>query len=345
MRPFPGRPSGALLIFLVALLLGIFTSTVKSEFLSVIYSNPNAYQYTGVTWPSSGEVFASGYHISGGSVLRSTDYGRTWTTSSSFEFGLYGIASLSLSNNGVVVLVIDESGQVLAYFGSSWTVVYSPLVPLVGVSIARNGNSFISGASGFVAKSSNASSYSGWTDVSPVSDASVFLYDISSYDGIKVITVGSDGIIYYSSNGGTSWTLATSSTTKTIYCISHVSSDFAMIAGESGYIAKTSNAGQTWTTLSAFPTTYTAKFHSISVLSTSVAYVAVGLASGADGGRIYETLNGGSTWRLVQSTTTTPLSLSLYSMTYGVMGSTATKPIYAIVPGRIVLFLNLLFQY
>eukprot|EP00975_Prorocentrum_lima_P033874 7114407-Prorocentrum_lima.AAC.1 len=68
-----------------------------------------------------------------------------------------------------------------------------------------------------------------------------------------------------------------------------------MIAGETGYLAKTTDGGATWTTMSAFSSSYTSRFHAISMLDSSVAYVVASPSSGSSGGVVYETLDGGST--------------------------------------------------
>lgn len=100
-----------------------------------------------------------------------------------------------------------------------------------------------------------------------------------------------------------------------------------MAGGASSYVAKTSNGGATWSTLSVFSTSVTVRFHSISMLSDTEAYVA-----GADGS-IFMTTNFGSSWTRIASTGALLYSLSVYDSTTAIAGAASGSGVYVMVPG------------
>eukprot|EP01031_Cornospumella_fuschlensis_P037075 gene37075-45002_t len=193
---------------------------------------------------------------------------------------------------------------------------------LFSAAIGSNGFAFNVGAGNIIRRSSYTASFSSWTTLS-TDAAGALWFDVSTVDGENVIVVGADGTVYYSSSSGTTWIAAESGTTNDIYCVNHASSSstFAMAAGALGYLAKTENGGSTWTTMTAFSSNYTARFRSISLLSTSEAYVAAYSATGASVGVIYRTLNGGIAWELIATVSDQVFSLSMLSSMYGVSGA------------------------
>jgi photosystem II stability/assembly factor-like uncharacterized protein len=229
---------------------------------------------------------------------------------------------------------VDIDGGIFSYSGTAWSNLFYAPEALVGVSIGTNGNAFVAGSSSVILRASTADSFATWTTITPTSNSGNFLYDISTYDGTNVIAVGAEGTIYYSADSGDTWSLASSGGTKTIYCISHASANFAMIAGDTGYLAKTSDYGATWTTLTAFASTYTARYHAISVLTSQNAFVVASPSNSASGGLIYRTLDGGTTWQLQQTTTSALYSVSVYSLLHGVVGAAPGTAILTLVPGK-----------
>ncbi|RYG69784.1 hypothetical protein EON64_01855 [archaeon] len=205
---------------------------------------------------------------------------------------------------------------------------------LFSAAIGTNGLAFNVGAGNGVRRSSYTTSFTSWISLSTGADGA-FWYDVSTVDGVNLIIVGADGLIYYSSSSGTTWTSGDSGTTNDIYCVSHAPSSLtiAMTAGALGYLAKTENGGSTWTVMPAFPSDYTARFRSISLLTTSEAYVAAYNASEASSGVIYRTVDGGVTWGLIATVNDQIYSLGMYTSTYGVAGASAG--LFTLVPGWI----------
>jgi hypothetical protein len=84
-----------LCLFFVSLISLLFVVEVWPEFTRIfICALFNS--YVAVTWLDNGEVLSAGYQVSGGQVVRSTDYGITWSvigTSDFFSTGLFGIAA------------------------------------------------------------------------------------------------------------------------------------------------------------------------------------------------------------------------------------------------------------
>lgn len=200
------------------------TSSSTSSFLSVSYS-------------SEFNVVATAQPSTGSTILRSVDNGLTWVSStySGGTFGfIYDITSGTIGGT-TYFLGIDDGGIVYRSLdsGVTWTNVATVAMSGYGVSIGTNGNAYVAGSSWRVYMSTSASNYVTWTAKTPtgITPSSNF-YDISTYDGTKVIAVAYRGYIYYSSNAGTSWTKATvgiPAITVIVYCVDHGSADVAMV--------------------------------------------------------------------------------------------------------------------
>lgn len=279
-----------------------------------------------------------------GIIVRSTDYGSTWTqvgTSIAFQ-QLYGLASKAVAATSTTYYVAVDSARwiyIANGTGETWRKATRLTFPLYGTTIGSNGNAFVAGDGNVIRRSDYTTSYATWTSATTTAPTSTW-YDISSFDGVSVIVVGGLGSIYYSVNSGAAWSSTSTVTAADLFCVAHASATTAMVGGV-GYLARTTDSGNTWTDMTAlaFGTSYTARFHSISILSTSIAYVAAFPSDGATSiGVIYQTTDGGSTWLLVYSTNTPLYSLSMYSTDFGVAGSGAGSSLVAIVSGMCTCF-------
>ena len=108
----------------------------------------------------------------------------------------------------------------------------------------------------------------------------------------RVIAVGNAGVVYYTTTSTATtptFTLATSVTTSDLYCIASYGANYAMAAGTSGTVILTKNNGVTWSKIASssqttvIPSTVSFKFHSITMLSQAVVYLA------GSNGYIYKT--------------------------------------------------------
>jgi photosystem II stability/assembly factor-like uncharacterized protein len=331
-----------LLPFSILSILIVFLHTfllVKSEWAKVTVPSSN-YNFRAVTWPYAGTVLACGQGDSG-VILRSTNFGVTWTIAYTAIYPLFGLSSKTITPNSVTYYMVVDSQRSIYWSigtGESWSVVGErPDFSVYSTAIGSNGNAFVVGED-TVLQSAYDTLFSTWTTLSTGADFTVW-FDVSTPDGVNVIIVGTEGSIYYSSNSGSTWSAGSSETTDTIYCVSHAgsSTSFAMAAGEKGYIAKTANGGSTWSTMTVFSTDYIARFRSVSLLSESEAYVAAYPQDGiTSAGLIYRTLNGGSSWTIIASVNAQLYSLSMYSSSYGVAGSASGTGIFALVPGKLL---------
>lgn len=326
-------------LFALVIILALLVRST-GEWLKVGLSSPaSSFTFVAATWPSEGTVLAcgqSGYGI----ILRSTNNGLSWSqvysTASSSGAAVRGLTSRVVAANSVVyymavdgnrnTYVSNGTGQVWSRAGTRAD------SSLFSAAIGSNGFAFTVGASNGVRRSSYTTLFTTWSSLSTGADGA-FWFDVSTQDGVNLIVVGADGIVYYSSSSGSTWSIGDSGTTNDIYCVSHAasSSTFAMAAGALGYLAKSDNGGSTWTIMTAFSTEYTARFRSISLLSTNEAYVAAYNASGASAGVIYRTRDGGTNWELIATVDDQIFSLSMFSSLYGVAG--ASTGIFTLVPG------------
>lgn len=181
-------------VFLFILLF--FSTFTKGEWVQIsttqVYDN-----FLAVTWPYAGTVLAAGYQVSGGNILLSNDDGVSWKTinTTSFSFGsLYALISNTISST-TYYLAVDDSGYVYGSTGDGTTWTQKAQVPtqLFGAVIGSNGNAYVCGYNNKVYRSTTASSYSTWTSTSPTISGVNYLNDVSTFDGVNVIVVGSRG--------------------------------------------------------------------------------------------------------------------------------------------------------
>ena len=107
-----------------------------------------------------------------------------------------------------------------------------------------------------------------------------------------------------------------------------------MVAGDTGYVAYTGNGGSTWTAVNVFganSSTYSIKFHSISMVSTKIAFVAGFSGSSCT---IYKTIDGGISWFQVAAGFSSIYSLAMLNENLGVAGAIAGSGIYVSVAGN-----------
>lgn len=296
------------------------------------------YSFYAVAWSSDSSVVAVGTNNLNGIILYSAD-GITWSTGYSGTSQMYDVATVTISSV-VWYLACSEDGYIYSStnYGASWTQAkfLTASSSVYAITIGSNGQAYCVLGTFSVYTSSYSTSFATWTSVSPSISTSgtEIAVDVSTYDGVNVIAVGTDGNVYYTSTSGSSWSAGTSNagSSDIIYCVQHGSSTTAMAGGTSGYLAITTDGGATWTSVTPFSSSVTIAYHSISMMSATEAYVA------GSNGIIYYTTNAGSSW-LVEYTATgsTLYSLSVYSTLRGVAGSAAVAGVfgvYAIVPGK-----------
>lgn len=334
------------------------TSNVPSKSTMSFYST---------SWATKSYVVSVGNNGIGnkGIIVYSSNQGLTWksanvTTGVTFRT-LTDIASYSQNNYFLAVdyYSLTKTGTVYVSTngGSKWTVAATKynngkknLPRLNGIAIGSNGNSYAVGYSfggvTTIFKSSIGSSFSAWTNSTTLNDAQFTFFGVGTNDGQNVIAVGTYqnadtfvgyGVIYYSSNAGGLWSsaLTGSADVTIVYCVSVVSANVAMVAGDKGYVAYTGNGGKNWTAVNVFGTnssSYSIKFHSISMVSTTIAFVAGFTGSTCT---IYKTVDGGISWFQDATGFSSIYSLAMLNVNLGVAGAVAGSGLYVSVAGKI----------
>ncbi len=125
------------------------------------------------------------------------------------------------------------------------------------------------------------------TWVAPGNYMAATISDASFINANSGWVVGSGGIIYATTNGGTSWSAQSSGTTNALSAVHFVNATHGWAVGALGTIVATVNGGTTWTSQSS----------GLSVTLTGVHFVSntIGWAIGSSG-NILATTDGGSTW-------------------------------------------------
>lgn len=293
--------------------------------------------YVAGIWISSSTCILVGRNFQYGSIIKSTNSGSTWTVKATNLNQLYDIAFLY----NYVVVAADNGFYVSTDSGETWIPNLSFLPSFYDVTIGSNGNIFAGGAQTNypvtgVMYTTTISALFSWTQLTLPSSLNVPLNGVQSCDGNQIIAVGNSGTIIVSANSGSTWTQIFGVTSANLYSVSCASSSFFMIGGSSSALLVTNNGGNSWTSLTPFISTVTGissasnfLFHSISALSTSVAFAA------STNGVVLVSTNGGFQWQLDQSlgsgTASSPQSLyclSMSSSSKGVVGTSRGNPLY-----------------
>lgn len=141
-----------------------------------------------------------------------------------------------------------------------------------------------------VARSSTAQN---WTWQNPLPQGNN-LYSVCFPDTSTGYSVGADGMILKTTNGGLSWVFQTSGTTNTLLSVYFTDADTGYAAGTSSTLLKTTNGGMNWTPL----TIATSYLTSVFFTSADTGYVVGGSGSN---GVIQKTTNGGLNWTVQPS--------------------------------------------
>jgi len=139
-----------------------------------------------------------------------------------------------------------------------------------------------------------------WTKL--IYTPSQVLYSVYCFNQDTVITVGKNGYIIKSENGGNNWDSIASNTSNDLYKVFFVDKAIGYACGEKGTILKTTDAGQNWTNISI---STNLDFFSISFINKDTGWVAGGIgnlySTYGNKGILLKTINGGNNW-IVDST-------------------------------------------
>jgi len=112
------------------------------------------------------------------------------------------------------------------------------------------------------------------------------LMDVDAYSKDIVWTVGGNGLILYSENGGLTWTIQTIETKRTLNGVIFYTDKIGWVVGDNGTIARTTSGGVKWSILTSGTVE---NLNGISAYSQTLAWVV------GDAGTILKTTNG-VTW-------------------------------------------------
>ncbi len=220
------------------------------------------------------------YNVGYNYILRGIDF-----PSNQNNIGYTAGQSLTYNGNGIVLKTTDA--------GTTWNPVWT------GTQKGIEGSCFVDLNNGFIAgwpKTSDGWSGFGkttdggatWTSPSVGSDIYYFT-DVVFKDPNNGILVGSTntvGRVWVTSNGGSTWTIATGITNPPQHAC-HVSGNTHYLTDNGGNIKKSTNNGQSWTVVHTIPGVY--------MLGVDFFTDNIGMACG-DYGVISTTYDGGVTW-------------------------------------------------
>ena len=240
----------------------------------------------GTTWTSMSGNF-------GGNTMRSIGYGVGGTDSSNNQPIYYYLA------------VGDNGNSWRSSDGITWTAVTSPTTGQLN-GVVYGLNKFMTvGAGGFIAYTTDLSSSGTWTQATSGTSSSL---NALASNGAIVITVGNNGTILRSGDGG-SWVSATSNTTQNLYGISYSGSGVWNAVGAQGTLLSSTDNGVTWKAIASNTTndlrSAVAQTSRVTTNgSTTISYTVVAVG---DKGTVLRSTDGGYTWAAQTSGTTANL--------------------------------------
>jgi photosystem II stability/assembly factor-like uncharacterized protein len=220
---------------------GIWRSSNSGINWTQVYSGS---RINALSFPDNNTGYAVG---DSGKIIKTSDNGLNWTQLSySTTNNLYGVyffttnVGHAVGQNGVILRT--QNG------GLNWITQFNPLsedlnaiimlstLSACGVGSVNYERFIITGNGGV-----------NWTYTINVGGNN--LRSLSTINGSKIEVVGTNGIIRYSTNGGT-WTLIPSGTTMQLNSITFPDTNTGYIAGNNGIILKSINGGMNWVTQS-----------------------------------------------------------------------------------------------
>ncbi len=256
----------------------------------------------------------TGYTVSGQDVLKTTDGGQSWAAMGmGVGHELLNVDFLDATHGAAV----GQSGTVMLNTGgAAWTPApYSnPGIELRGASYQSPTRLWACGINGTICWWDGGA----WHTVADSKAGTNLLFDIDFFDANHGIAVGVNGIVVYTTDGGTTWTAGDSGEGPgdRIVGVDMVSSTVGFIVGDddngtnSGMLMKkTTDGGATWTPMTP-PTSESYKpLEDVSFADVNNGWIVGGAGSW------YHTTNGGDTWTNEVGNGAWPVSVFAFSPT------------------------------
>jgi len=132
----------------------------------------------------------------------------------------------------------------VSLLGIEWLAAQSPTAETLQGIALFNGQFYIAGNNGYLARSANGSQ---WTPLTPFGNATLTGLAASDGNPPKLVAVGDGGTAYVSSDGVSFSPAAITATTNWLYRVRWLNGNF-VIAGQNGTIITSADNGATWTT-------------------------------------------------------------------------------------------------
>ena len=256
----------------------------------------------GTTWTtvftSVGEISAicpleNGIVVAGGStnaleLLRSTDYGNTWTNiSGSWDTAFPGyVFCLSYLGNGIVIGGTWSSGHIIRStdYGVTWTDLGQKFSTTQMWSLCNLGGGHVLAGTNTGHILSSTDYGLTWSDTGQP-DGTKHAVSMD-YIGNGTVLLTLDYNIYRSTNSGSSWT-SVSSSPHVYYGICYLENGICLASSADGHIWRSTDSGASWTDLGQVHNTYCWQF----------AYVGGGMVlTGTSDGHCLRSTDYGVTW-------------------------------------------------
>lgn len=210
---------------------------------------------------------------SGGFYTLVGDFGSIMTSGNGVEFSLEIVPNsatnttlLGVTGDGSLLVTVGDSGTILystnsfaelvttngsimqtnfvSELGIVWESATSPTAETLQAIAIFNGDFYVGGNNGFLAKSANGKN---WNSITPFTSKTLTGMAASTGAAAKIVAVGDDGTAYVSSDGVNFTAAAITATSEWLYRARYLNGNF-VIVGQNGTIVTSADNGQSWTT-------------------------------------------------------------------------------------------------
>jgi photosystem II stability/assembly factor-like uncharacterized protein len=271
------------------------------------------------------------YAISGNAVWRSTDSGTTFAQVAT-KPGKGGLRAIQATANNAIYAVGNDGTVMYSTDGTTWSTVSMPTTNQLNYVSGTGATVYIAASGGKVFSTTTATTFvsnvaggkEDWRDVTAVapdtawavgssgaiskstdagatftpqtSNTAVHLEGVAAAsDALHAVAVGKGGLIDYTANGGTTWTVVPSGTTADLWEVTYADATTVVAVGSGGTILRSNDAGATWSTVR----TGAGQLYAVDAGNDVRA-----IWAGGTGGQLLKSVDGGATWSAQASGTT-----------------------------------------
>ena len=224
-----------------------------------------------------------GYMNTNGSLLKTTDGGDTWTTTT-IQGNVNGDLSFPTSTVGYMAGFYDKIKKTTDQ-GVTWTTISIPnqALPIYSVSFADANIGYLVSMQGFIRKTTNG----GTTWTAQTAGGSPYLRHVHFVNANLGTAIGENGSIRRTTNGGSTWSAVFGAPSTYLNKIFFLNNTIGFIVGGQGTILKTVDGGANWSALNSGTTEW---LSAVCFRNEQEGYV------GGSSGFMMKTTNGGITW-------------------------------------------------